>query len=51
MENEQTAPVFEAEDQLEAHSEQDFHRNIKIKHMQRVFIQNLLKIYQFTVNQ
>ena len=25
MENEETAPVFEAEDQLEAHSVQDFH--------------------------
>ena len=25
MENEETTPVFEAKDQLEAHSEQDFH--------------------------
>ena len=25
MENEETAPVFETEDQMEAHSGQDFH--------------------------
>ena len=37
MENEEMAPVFEAEEQLEAHSGKDFHWNIKIKHMQRVF--------------
>ena len=37
MENEETTPVFKAEDQLEAHSGQDFHLNIKIRHIQRVF--------------
>ena len=37
MENEETAPMFEEEDQLEAHSGQDFHWNIKTGHMQRVF--------------
>ena len=30
MENEETAPVLEAEDQLEAHSGKDFHWNIKV---------------------
>ena len=37
IENEETSPVFEVEDQLEAHSGKYFHWNIKIKHMQRVF--------------
>ena len=30
MENEETTPVFEAEDQLEAHSRKYFHWNIKV---------------------
>ena len=30
MENEEMTPVFEAEDQLESHSGQDFHWNIKV---------------------
>ena len=30
MENEEMAPVFEPKDQLESHSGQDFHWNIKV---------------------
>ena len=52
MENEETASVFEAEDQLESHSGQYFHWNSKIKHMQRDFIQNSLNlsIYSKSIN-